>query len=81
LIVLPAETAAIFFRCPELLPGNNSGHFLYPFRNIFLNERTLTYLCASMRARDENKERMIRQKAIEMVVKQGTGRFWREQTG
>lgn len=41
---------------------------------MFLNKRTLTYICI-MRPRDENKEILIRQKAIEMIVKHGIDGF------
>ena len=63
--------------CRSLLSDNRppAEFFRHISTKIFLNERTLTYLCAHMRARDENKERTIRQKAIEMIVKEGPDGF------
>ncbi|HVI43422.1 MAG TPA: TetR/AcrR family transcriptional regulator, partial [Chitinophaga sp.] len=42
--------------------------------NIFLNERLFIYIC-TMRLRDEQKELLIKQKAIDMIVSEGLEGF------
>ena len=38
---------------------------------LFINERSFFYICIHMRVRDEHKEALVREKAIEMIVNEG----------
>ena len=59
----------------EILSLKNKRAARIYFSTFFITKRTFIYICFQMRTRDDNKIQAIRQKAVEMIVKQGFDGF------
>ena len=59
----------------EILSLKNKRVARYYFSTFFITKRTFIYICFQMRTRDDNKIQAIRQKAVDMIVRQGFDGF------